>query len=924
MPGDKASRPFRLEVGARGVERDVDAELAFHIDMRIRKLIASGLAPDAARAEAMRQFGDFFSVRAECLTIDHQRERAMTRASVFANLRQDAAYAVRSLCQHKGFASVLLLILALGIGANTALFSLVDALMLRSLPVPHPETLITIGDPSRTGSQSQGTPRADLVSFPLYRDLRAGSRTLRGLYASGRTGSLDVVVSGGGPGAPAGAGGAQHPRGRFVSGSYFAVLEVSASLGRTFGAEEDEAPGRNPVTVISHGWWERHLGGDPSAIGRTITINGAPLTIIGIMPPGFEGDIVGQPTDLWIPLMMQPVLMANSKWLENREISWLLLMGRLAPGASLAQAKGEISALLTRSLVENAPAPDAARIRQRLLETPVRVEPGGKGFSYYRRNYRAALLTLMAAVGLVLLIVCANVANLMLARAVARGRELSLRMALGAGRLRLMQQLLTESVLLAVAGGALGLLVALWGSSALLRLASGGPRPIPLTVQLDGRILAFAALLSLATAIVFGLVPSLRATRVDLATALRTQGRGAGGSSGRPGRLALSKLLVVGQVAVSLLLLVGTGMLVRSLQRLDDADIGLARDQLVIASVNAERYGYKGNRLVALLRDLTERVRRLPGVAAVSYSENGLFSGTESGTSLQVEGFTARQHADTVVAYDDVGPGYFHTIGAHLLMGRDFEPRDNEAGAKVAIVNQTMARFFFSGGRALGRHLATDSSSYEIVGVVADVEEQAVRNEPARRVYFPTVQLRELPTEFSLEVRATGDPAALVQPIRRALLAADPTLTGLEVDPLAALTRQSLGQDRMVAQVVSFFGVLALVLAALGLYAVMAHATLRRTTEFGLRMALGARPGDVTRMVLRESMLLVGGGVVLGVPAALASVRLIQGRLYGIGVFDPPSIAFAVLVLALSAAVAGYLPALRASRVTPLEAIRAD
>jgi predicted permease len=325
-----------------------------------------------------------------------------------------------------------------------------------------------------------------------------------------------------------------------------------------------------------------------------------------------------------------------------------------------------------------------------------------------------------------------------------------------------------------------------------------------------------------------------------------------------------------------------------------------------------------------MLRDLTERVGQLPGVVGVTYSENGLFSGTESGTSLQVEGFTARQHADTIVAYDDVGPEYFHTIGADLLQGRDFEPRDNEAGAKVAIVNQTMARFFFPAGNALGRHVATDSSSFEIVGVVADVQEQAVRDEPVRRVYFPTLQMRQLPTGFRLEVRAAGDPAQLVLPIRRALLAADPTLTGLQIDPLATLTRDSISQDRLVAQVVSFFGVLALVLAALGLYGVMAHATLRRTTEFGLRMALGAVPGDVTRMVLRESMAMVAGGVLLGVPAALAAMRLVQGRLYGIGVLDPPSIVFAVVVLAASAAVAGYLPALRASRVAPLEAIRAD
>ena len=500
---------------------------------------------------------------------------------------------------------------------------------------------------------------------------------------------------------------------------------------------------------------------------------------------------------------------------------------------------------------------------------------------------------------------------------------MSVRMALGAGRLRLVQQLLTESAILAVAGGALGLLVAYWGSEALLHLA-GGSSPIPLDARLDGRVLLFTALLSLITAVFFGLVPALRATRVELATALRAQGRGVAGTHGRPGRLALGKLLVIAQVALSMLLLVGTGMLVRSTQRLQSADLGLARNELAIAEVDAQRAGYTGPRLAALIRDLTARVGRVPGVSAVSYSENGIFSGTESGTTLQVEGYTARADSDTLVAYDDVGPGYFATIGAHLLQGRDFEARDNETGPKVAVINRTAASFFFPDGNVIGRHLTTDSTAREIVGVVADVEEQGVREPPSRRVYFPMVQMSELPGRFKLEIRATGDPARLVVPVRRALQAADPSLVILSVDPLNDLIGDSISRDRMVAQVVTFFGALALVLAALGLYGVMAYATVRRTSEFGLRMALGAKPSDVTRLMLREALILTIGGVIIGLPVAVLATRLLESQLFEVAVLDIPSIVLAVVVLAISAAAAGLLPAMRASRVPPLEALRAE
>jgi predicted permease len=922
MPEPLPRQPFRLEAGARQIAHDVDAELEFHLAMRTRQLIAAGLDPVAARAQAEQLFGNLPAVRAQCLTIDHAWERSVTRANQLDNLRQDATHALRGLRHHPGFAAVLLLILALGIGANTAMFSLIDVLMRRSLPVPRPAQLVGVGDQRRTGSLSTGSPRTDLFSVPLYRDLRDRNRVVTGLYATGRTGGLDVVIAPLDGGSTAGAE-PEHPRGRLVSGNFFSVLQVPAQLGRTFTADEDQSPLSDPVVVLSYGYWQRRFGGEPGVLGRRLTINGAPLTIIGVTPAGFTGDLVGQPTDIWIPLMMQPAIMPHTTWLTDRSVGWLLLMGRLAPGVTLPQARAELRRLAGLSIKENASAADLPSIERDLVARPVPVESGARGFSYYRSQYAEALLTLLSAVGVVLLVVCANVATMMLARAEGRSREMSVRMALGAGRRRLVQQMLTESVILAAAGGALGLVVALWGSAALLRLAGGGTG-IPLDIRLDGRMLGITAMLSLLTAVLFGLAPALRATRIEVATALRAQGRGVAGAGSRPGRIAFGKLLVMSQVALSLLLLVGTGMLLRSLQRLEHTDVGLARDSLVIARVDAERAGYAGPRLLALLRDLPGQVSQVPGVAGVSMSENGIFSGTESSTTLQVEGFVARVPEDTAANYDDVGPGYFRTVGAHLLSGRDFAVQDNESGPRVAVVNQTMARFYFPAGGALGRRVTVDSSSFEIVGVVADILGRDLRAEPTRRLYLPAAQLKQPPSVFYLQIRTTGDPARSIEPIRRALRRADPALVVLSVDPLSALVRGSIGRDRMVARVVSFFGGLTLLLAGLGLYGVMAYATARRTSEFGLRMALGAESGRLARMILREALLLVGGGLALGLPLALAATRLLKAQLFGVRLLDLPSIALAIGVLVASAVLAGWLPALRAARVAPLEAIRAE
>jgi predicted permease len=531
----------------------------------------------------------------------------------------------------------------------------------------------------------------------------------------------------------------------------------------------------------------------------------------------------------------------------------------------------------------------------------------------------------MAAVGLVLLVVCANVANLLLARGAARERELSVRMALGAGRVRVVRQLLTESLILGLLGGAAGLLLAIWGSQALLRLAANGAGAIPLDVRMDWRVLGFTLALTGATAVLFGLAPALRATRVELGTSLRSGGRGTtGGLLGGPGRIGAGKLLVVLQVALSLILLVGTGMLVRSTRELTKVDPGLARDRLLIVTVDAAPTGLEGEPLAGLARTLLERVRAIPGVAAASFSENGIFSGTESATNLQVVGFSPRTEDDTMANYDRVGPGYVTAIGARLVDGRDFTDRDDEHAPRVALINATMAAFYFPRGDAIGHRLVVDSASYEVVGVVADTKDHELRQAPARRMYLPAYQAGPIPLEFTLELRATGDPTQLMTAVRRELQAANASLLVLNNDPLSTLMRQSISQDLLVARVASFFGALALGLAALGLYGVMMYATLRRTSEFGLRMALGADNARVRGMVLGEALTLVAGGAVVGVPLALAASRLLRSQLYGVGPIDLPSIAAALGVLLVSAAIAGYLPAARAARVGPLEALRVE
>jgi predicted permease len=893
-------------------ERELTDEIAAHAQLEADELVKRGVEPAEARRMALAHGGGVTGV--------HDAYRDQRGVPVIEQFVQDLRYGARTLRRSPGFTTVIVVMLALGIGANTAIFTLIDALMMRTLPVSHPEQLVAIGDQARVSGQSGGSPRTDLISYPLYLDLREHSRTLSGILASGRAGRLDAHVDS--AGAPV-----EHPRGRFVSGNYFTLLGVPAVRGRVFGDAEDHAQGASPVAVISYGYWMRRFHNDPAAIGKSIVVDDNALTIVGVVPATFTGEIVGQATDIWIPLMMHDALQPHAPMLANRNIDALLLLGRLAPGATQAQAAQEIGPLITQLVLASAPGKDGALFIAN--KQPMFISPGGRGFSRVRMTFETPLLTLMTGVGLLLVIVCANVANLLLARAVVRGKEIAVRLALGANRGRLVRQLLTESVLLALAGSAAGLLFAWWASRALLALAFDGA-VLPLDLSLDVPVMAFTLVMSFVAVVLFGLVPALRASRVELATAIRANAAAAssGALGSRGNRAPLGKLLIVGQVALSVVLLVGATMLVRSLRNVQSVDVGLDRDHLLVVEVDAEARGYTGARLLNLAHNLRDRIAAIPGVDAVTYSQNGIFSGSESGTSFEIPGFVPRTPNDTNTAYDVVGPDYVRGIGGRIVAGHDLTAGDEARAGRVALVNNAFATAYFAGENAVGKffHLE-DSAAVEILGVVADTHDHALKGKPDVRVYFsyaqkypalgPVVQLR-------LMVRTHGEPAPIAAPVRKAIVAVDASLPIDGIDPLASLMQQSIREERLVAKLASGFGVFALLLASIGLYGVMTYAITRRTREIGLRMALGARREDVVRSILFESLKLVAAGMIVGLPLAVSAVRLLASQLHGVSVVDPPSIAAALVVLAASGVIASLLPALRASRVSPIVALQSD
>lgn len=644
-------------------------------------------------------------------------------------------------------------------------------------------------------------------------------------------------------------------------------------------------------------------------------------------PPEFFGDIVGAPIDIWFPITMEAQANPGHDYLKSAGTSWLLLMGRRKPGVSESQAAAAVNVVgpqVFRDLLKSK-APDEDL--RRLLQERIQVSSGAKGFSRVRHEFSLPLLILMGIVALVLLVCCANVANLQLARAVRRGREMGLRLAVGAGRARLVCQLLTESLFLSLMGGAAGILLAFWGIHLLLRLVSGSEKLPPLVVHLDGSILLFTAAVSILAGLLFGLAPAWQSTRLDLVSNLKES------KSGQPEGIAkaFGKLLIVSQIVFSLMLLVGAGLFVRTLQNLENVDVGYARNGLLLVKVDFQTAGYKDAQINQLTRNLMDRLRRIPGVQAVTVSENGLFSGTDSNEdSDEIEGYTPHTYEDKVNRSDRVGPGYFKIVGTHVIQGRGIGVEDAERASKVVVINEAMARFYFPHSDPVGKHIfdgtGKDRVVYTIIGVVHDMKERQLREPAARRFYTSYFQHQANdPVEaMNFEIRTGTRSAAIVGAVRRSLSAFNPGLPILGIQSADELINDDLRQERLVARLSGFFGVLALALAGIGLYGVMSYLTDRRTMEIGIRLALGAERASVMRMIVRDALTLVVVGLGIGIALSLLFARLLTQSLFGLSASDPVTILLSVAVITFVAIIAASLPAWRAARLDPVTALRCE
>jgi predicted permease len=837
-------------------------------------------------------------------------------------LLEDVRFALRTLRLNPVFASVAALSLALGIGANTAIFSLIDAVLLRALPVHEPDRLVFLSDPGSSGVSigiEDGT--RSLFTYEEFEHLREGARSVAALCAAeSNPARFQVRVEG---------GGSEEVRAKLVTHDYFKVLGVAPALGRGFTPQEDASPGAGPVAVLAHEFWQTRYGGDAGVLGRSIQINRLALTIVGVLPAGFHGEVVGDAPGVFVPMSMQPQLKPGRFWLRDdssraERVMWLHVIGRLQPGIAVARAQSSIDVTFRRDLEARASGIADPDRRRQLMNQRIELKPGSRGGSGLRNRFAEPLVVLMAMVGLVLLVACANVANLLLARATARQKEIGLRLALGASRRRLVRQLLTESLVLSLIGGALGVLIAYWSAGLLVRLASSGPSPIPLELRPDARLLAFTAALSLLTGVVFGLVPALRATRVNLNTTLKDS---AASVSAVGSRFSLGKALVVAQVAMSVLLLIGATLFVRTLANLQAADLGYNREGLLIIRVDPVSAGYSGPARAALYRRLLESLKTVPSVRGVALSENGFFSGTESGDQVTVEGYRSAKEEDNSAAFDQVGPDYFGAVGIPILLGRGIGVQDTETSPRVCVVNEAFAKFYFGKASPIGKHVRDEfpdtRETFEIVGVSRDARDHRVREDVRRRFYIPIFHgLGDIPPSAYYTIRASSDPDGLLPAVRRKVQEIDESLPIVNSTTVSTLVDRSITRERLIARLSSVFGVLALVLAAVGLYGVLSYAIARRTREIGIRMALGAAGGRVQRGVIRETLALVGVGLAIGVPGALACGRLVQSALFGLQPSDPGSVGVAVLVIVGVGLLAGYLPARRASRVDPLVALR--
>ncbi len=828
------------------------------------------------------------------------------------NLLQDLRYALRILARSPVFTTVAVLSLALGIGANTAIFTLVDQMLLRLLPVKHPEQLVLV---ATRGSHYGNNRGANALSYPIYQDFRDQNQVFNGLLC--RFG-LPLSMSFNGQ--------TERVAGELVSGNYFDVLGVWAALGRTITPDDDKIPGGHPLVVLSHAFWKSRFAADPSIVGQTLNINGYAMTVIGVSQEGFDGTELGNAPQVRIPILMKAQMTPSWDDLKNRRSRWVNVYGRLKPGVSADRAKAAMQPLyhqmLEMEVQQEAFRHASAYTRERFLQSTMVVTPAEKGGPGFRGRYEKPLWVLMGIVGLVLLIACANVAGLLMARATSRQKEIAVRLALGAGRSRLVSQLLVESVLLAAIGGVVGLALAAWTDRLLIGLMPQGNAPLAISSSPDLRILGFNLAVSFLTGILFGLIPALQATKPDLAGTLKDQaGAVLGGAHVR-----LRKVLVVAQVGLSLLLLIGAGLFIRSLRNLKTLDPGFRTESLIAFRVDPSLNGYKKERTQQFYRQLLESLPAVPGARSAALASVPLLLGWEWDSTITVEGYEAKPGESMNPYFNSVSPGYFATLGIPLVAGHDFSLRDDLIAPKVCIINELLARHYFGDRSPLGRHIGFGGdpgvkADIEIVGVVKDSKYTSVRDEIPRQVFVPFLQSGFV-TEMAVYTRTGIDPQQMFTALRREVQKLDADLPVYSMKTMEVQLDESLVSERLIASLSTVFGLLATVLAVIGLYGVMAYMVARRTREIGIRMALGAASGNVVWLIMREVLTLVGIGVAIGLPAAWGLTRLVQTQLFGITPNDPATIVLATLALAAVACLAGYVPALRATRVDPTQALR--
>jgi predicted permease len=827
-----------------------------------------------------------------------------------SGLFQDVRYAAQQLFKNPGVTLMALLSLALGIGATTAIFSLMDTVMLKSLPVTEPSRLVLFGNGLDYGI-SDGFPNPWLYSYPFYREMRKRNQVFSEVAAAF---SMTDRVHG----TVAGRSDAESMNVQLVSGTYFPMLGVQALLGRALSEEDDQAEGKNPVAVVSYAWWARSLARDASVLNTKLTIGSTTFSIIGVTPQEFFGTKVGEVPDIWIPLSMQKGIPPGWDGYNNSMFESLHLMARLKPGMTMAEANANVNVLFQQILRGLPGTPLTQENLQQLDKTQVELSSMSTGFSRLRWQFSAPLKLLFGAVAMVLLITCANIANLLLARSAARAREFAVRQALGAGRSRLIRQLLTESAVLAVAGGVLGIVFAPAANRLLMNMVSDGRETLQLHVSLDLRLLLFALAVTLATAVSFGMAPAFRSTKSNLTDPL-----GDARSHAAPTRTPIARSLIISQVALSLVLLTGAGLFVRSLKNLMDADAGFDRENVIRLRVDPSSVGYKEDaRLTSMYRQIEERARAIPGVRAASFSLFTFNEGTWN-NPVWVQGYSAR-HRDTDVHHNVVGADYFSTMGIPVLAGRVFGPQDTATSSRVGVIGETMARTLFPSGSPIGQRYghadAKNAGDIEVIGVVKDVKYNSLDETAQPGDYLPYAQETRYLSDF--EVRYTGDAAPVIAGIRQAIRDVDRNLPISDVTSMEQHVARSVTNQRMVAQLSTFFGLLALFLSCIGIYGLLSYLVMRRINEIGIRMALGAGRSGVLWLVLREVVFLAVAGIAIGIPLSLAADRFVSGMLFGLHGTDAAALLGAVGVLLLVAVIAGYLPARRASRVDPMVALR--